>query len=262
MSPDRSDEEVFEAMLERTRRTVRAIADRVEDVEGGFVASTPSLPVAWTLNRLHLTRSASVEAATALADRYLSDRDFRHIVVEHDQRDRLSKAFADADWAVEREVHMVLGAAPAPLADQDEIVELRNEECVELTRMWIEEDHPDLSAGGVGQLVEMTAREGRWWRERVFGIRAGGRAVSMTKLRTDDEVAWVEDVYTDPAARRRGLARRLVTHVTGLAAASGRDFVYIIADASDWPQHLYGEIGFRPVGYLKAFHRSVPPAQA
>jgi GNAT superfamily N-acetyltransferase len=257
MSPDRSNDDLFEAMLERTRRTIRGVADRVEDIDGGFVASTPSLPVSWTLNRLHLTRSASVEAAIALADRYQSDRDFRHIVVEHDPDDRLAKAFAEATWTVEREVHMVLGGSPAPVTDDDGIVELRGEEGLQLTRRWIEEDHPDLSAAGVAQLVEMTVREGRYWRERVFGIRAEGRPVAMTKLRTDDEVAWVEDVYTDPTARRRGLARRLVAHVTGLAA-TGCAFVCIIADADDWPQHLYTEIGFRSVGYLRAFHRRVP----
>lgn len=256
MSPTRSDEQLFDAVLERVRRTVRAAADQVVDFDGGFAASTPSLSVSWTLNRVHLTRATSEAEVAGLAERHQSESHFRHVIVEHPD-EALLEACAAAGWTAMRDVVMVLGDFQPRVPDTRPIVELTGAESAGLNRMWIEEDHSDLSDEGVDQLVEMTVREGRHWEERAFGIRSGGRPVAMTKLRIDDEVAWVEDVYTDPAERRQGHGRRLVQHVCGLATESGRDLTCIIADASDWPQHLYAEIGFRPVGFLTALHRRV-----
>ena len=65
----------------------------------------------------------------------------------------------------------------------------------------------------------------------------------------------VEDVYTAPEARRRGLARRVVTHVCARARADGAALVFLVADADGFPQHLYAEIGFRPVGMRWLLHR-------
>jgi predicted GNAT family acetyltransferase len=74
-------------------------------------------------------------------------------------------------------------------------------------------------------------------------------------LYSDGTVAQVEDVYTVPEERNRGHARKLVTKATEVARASGHELVFIVADADDWPQHLYRRIGFAPIGRTWALHR-------
>ena len=67
-------------------------------------------------------------------------------------------------------------------------------------------------------------------------------------LYSDGTVAQVEDVYTVPEERSRGYARRLVTKAAEVARADGHELVFIVADADDWPQRLYRQIGFEPIG--------------
>jgi GNAT superfamily N-acetyltransferase len=112
---------------------------------------------------------------------------------------------------------MALAEQPAGEAATSAVGELNEVQALSLMRRWTEEDHPGISAEHLDQLEEYARREGRLWRERCFGVVGGdGAPVAVTKLRTHETTAWVEDVYTAPEARRRGYARRLVTHATVL----------------------------------------------
>jgi GNAT superfamily N-acetyltransferase len=96
------------------------------------------------------------------------------------------------------------------------------------------------------------------WQEVCFGVRdQAGTAAALTKLRADEAsgTGWVEDVYTLPAARGRGIARALVTHATNVAREKVLEFTFIVADDNDWPKQLYAKLGFRPVGHLWSFHQ-------
>ena len=42
------------------------------------------------------------------------------------------------------------------------------------------------------------------------------------------------------------------------ARRSGADFVFLVADANDWPKELYGKLGFDEVGHYTKFF--APPA--
>jgi predicted GNAT family acetyltransferase len=82
-----------------------------------------------------------------------------------------------------------------------------------------------------------------------------GSLAAITVLYSDGSVAQVEDVYTVPEERNRGHARALVTKAVEVARAVGYELVFIVADADDWPRHLYRRIGFEPVGRTWALHR-------
>jgi GNAT superfamily N-acetyltransferase len=71
-----------------------------------------------------------------------------------------------------------------------------------------------------------------WIRERHPGIHAGPR----------DDVAYVLNVYTAPAHRSRGLARRLMEEIIAWARADGFDTVEL--HASDQGRPLYDSMGF------------------
>lgn len=95
---------------------------------------------------------------------------------------------------------------------------------------------------------------------RYFAALVDGRVVSSCELRAEAGVAQVETVETLEEFRRRGLARAVVS--AALQAADGFDFVFLVADASDWPQHFYHRLGFDEVGIETRFLRLLHPRRA
>ena len=88
---------------------------------------------------------------------------------------------------------------------------------------------------------------------RHFAVRAEGEVVSSTTLFSDGQTAQIEDVATMPEHRGQGYARALVLHALADARAAGHDFVFLVADARDWPKELYRRLGFEAVGEKYAY---------
>jgi len=87
---------------------------------------------------------------------------------------------------------------------------------------------------------------------RFFASLEDGAVAAGTDLYVDPPDAQIEDVATEPEFRGRGHGTAVV--VTALAAArnAGADFVFLVADAEDWPKEWYAQLGFEPVGqYVK-----------
>jgi GNAT superfamily N-acetyltransferase len=232
-------------------------ADDLRPIDAGWVARTPSLSHVWGLNTVIVRRALSFETLVALTDEQLAGLDYRQLAVENEQAGpTLEVAFRAAGWKVDREVLMVLSTRPDREADTSVVVDAEEAEVLELMKRWHAEGR-DVGAEELAQLVDYSRREARVCGDRLLGVRSGdGRVVAITKLRSDGLTAQVEDVYTVPEARARGHARALVSHATALARQAGHDLVFITADDYDWPQLLYGRIGFRPIGRRWLFHRS------
>jgi GNAT superfamily N-acetyltransferase len=124
-------------------------------------------------------------------------------------------------------------------------------------RQWVSDD-PKMTADARDQVVEATGREARVRAGRSLGIRdEAGDLVAITKLYSDGVTAQVEDVYTVPAWRNRGCARRLITRAIALARDADHELVFIEADDNGWPKQLYSRLGFDPIGRIGMFHRYV-----
>ncbi|HET8937371.1 MAG TPA: GNAT family N-acetyltransferase [Polyangiales bacterium] len=71
----------------------------------------------------------------------------------------------------------------------------------------------------------------------------------------DNGVGQIEDLYTLPAFRGRGIARALMVKCVEDARARGAGPIIICARAEDTPKRMYEAMGFRPLcvqrGYLK-----------
>jgi GNAT superfamily N-acetyltransferase len=92
---------------------------------------------------------------------------------------------------------------------------------------------------------------------RFFATRIDGRVVGSCELYVRDGIAQIESVDTLEAYRNRGVARAfLAAAIT--AARDAADLVFLIADAADWPQQLYGKLGFDPVGTFRQFTKPPP----
>ncbi len=60
-----------------------------------------------------------------------------------------------------------------------------------------------------------------------------------------DGVGQVEDLFTLPRFRKRGIARALIHHCVADARAKGAGPVIIAADPTDTPKRIYAAMGFR-----------------
>jgi ribosomal protein S18 acetylase RimI-like enzyme len=82
--------------------------------------------------------------------------------------------------------------------------------------------------------------------KRWFGVRDDGRLLGLGALIVHDDVGYVDDVVTAPAARRRGVASAVVAHIVDEAKRSV-DEVFLLADEPA-PIRLYERLGFVDVG--------------
>ncbi len=68
-------------------------------------------------------------------------------------------------------------------------------------------------------------------------------------------VGMIEDLFTLPEARRRGVARGLIADFVDRLRGAGCRTVFLGALADDWPKRLYASLGFRPVGLARTWVR-------
>jgi len=248
----------LERALDFQRATLELVTDRVVAIDQGWLVREPSLPLVWSANHVRISRPLAFAEALELAEAHLADLPYRQLMIEHEATGRrLERSFAEQRWEVDREVVMQLSAPPDRDVDLSAVVEADEQAVMGLMRRWIGEDETiELTPDGLDQVVEFTRRVARSRSARLFGMQAerGGLA-AITMLYSDGVVAQVEDVYTVPEERRRGHARALVTRAAEAARAAGHEFVFIIADADDWPQQLYHRVGFEPIGRTWALHR-------
>jgi len=93
----------------------------------------------------------------------------------------------------------------------------------------------------------------RYWLAYVDG-RPSAYLASWEGL---DGVGQVEDLFTHPEFRRRGLAATLIHHCVADCRAHGAGPVVIAADALDTPKRMYAALGFRPVAISRTYRKEL-----
>jgi ribosomal protein S18 acetylase RimI-like enzyme len=104
----------------------------------------------------------------------------------------------------------------------------------------------------VEQLAAMDERYARASRARDFAAPPNDPACAC-RLYTANGLAQVDEVGTLEARRNQGHASAAVLAAAETAAAEGCDPVFLLTDASDWPQSWYRRLGFSPIGSLYEF---------
>ena len=93
---------------------------------------------------------------------------------------------------------------------------------------------------------------------RYFAAFEGDTVASHCELFSDGRTAQIESVVALPQFRGRGLGKAVVARALA-AALKDHDFVFILADADDWPKELYTKLGFEPIGHIWDFVHEPPP---
>jgi ribosomal protein S18 acetylase RimI-like enzyme len=70
-----------------------------------------------------------------------------------------------------------------------------------------------------------------------------------------DGVGQIEDLFTHPDHRHRGLGTALIARCVLEARSRGAGPVLLEADPTDTPMHMYREMGFRPLFIARSQYR-------
>ena len=238
---------VFQREFER-RRTELAIRST-----HGTAYLTPSLPRVYDLNTFAVDHGvdASAQELIAEVDPILGSQGLAHrkITFEDVLGRRVEPAFREAGWQVDE--HLVMPHVyPAPALDLTQVEEVEAGELVPVWKAGMHRD--DLDADTVDQLVAARFRPCDGFVIRHFATRVDGRPASYCELFSDGATGQIESVMTEPELRGRGLGKLVVA---GALAASQavHDFTFLVADANDWPQELYRQLGFEAAGTTYRF---------
>jgi GNAT superfamily N-acetyltransferase len=242
------------AAFEETIRD--AAVERRVDTRFGPALFSDSYPDLWVLNVLRADTPGEASAAEIAeeAHRVQGEAGLRHRrVLLPPASDRLVAGFESLGWERDHFVFMVLRDEPERPVDTSMVLEVEPEALHELRRAILLEWQPDMAEDMAAQIIASDSLLTDAGNARFFAVLEEGRVVSSGQLYSDGRTAQVEDVATLPTHRERGLARAVVWYAVEEAKASGHDFVFLVADAADWPKEFYGRLGFEAVGSRSAF---------
>jgi predicted GNAT family acetyltransferase len=242
-----------------------ALMDRLDERTAERLEPTPFGPVLvhTRLNRVHDLNFLRAEGpADATADELAAEAErvqgaagigHRRVNVRSEkQRERLEPGFVALGWKPERFVLMVQRRT----ADRHAEAEVGEVDEPALRPLWAEAIRTQPHGKDetlVEQIVEHRRDVGRAIPTQYFVAEIGGRLVAHAELYSEDGVGQVENVFTLPDYRGRGLARSLVLGGVAESRAAGNDLTFLVADADDWPRRLYEKLGFETVGRYARF---------
>ena len=227
-----------------------AAVERTVPSRFGTALFNDTLPVVWSLNCVRVEATeASVEELAAEVHRVQAGLPHRRMVIMDEGLGRgLEEPLRELGWKTEAFLFMAPRKEPEQPPRDVEIQEVGQEDLTPLRRRILEEWLSESDEETVRQVGEMDRLYGEIGNARHFVVCSDGEVVSSTSLFSDGRTAQIEDVATLPEHRGQGYARALVLHALAEARRRGHDFVFLVADARDWPKELYRRLGFEPIG--------------
>jgi ribosomal protein S18 acetylase RimI-like enzyme len=251
MTPELERAAAFEDAL------IEAAAERIEPVPLGSAVFTDSLPVVWSLNLLRVdVSSASVEEITAEAERLQGGAGLVHrrVAIQDETAGKnLEEGFNALGWKPDVFLFMVPRREANRAVDTSGVVEIGREELRPIREAILGEWLGELNGEVMRQIGESDRRFAEAGNARHFAVVVNGEPVSSTDLFSDGRTAQIEDVGTLPEHRGAGHASAVVMKALEEARAMGHDFIFLVADARDWPKEMYRRLGFDAVGEKYAF---------
>jgi ribosomal protein S18 acetylase RimI-like enzyme len=232
-----------------------AVVERTVPSEFGVALFNDTLPVVWSLNCVRIETSwASANELVAEVERLQEGLLHRRMVVMDETLGRdLEEPLRGLGWETDAFIFMVPRQDPERPAGGVRIEEVAQSDLAPLRRRILKDWLAEADDEAVRQVGEMDRLYGEVGNARYFAVLAEGDVVSSTTLFSNGETAQIEDVATMPEHRGRGFARALVLHTLAEARAGGNDFVFLVADARDWPKELYRRLGFETIGGKYAY---------
>ena len=215
----------------------------------------PEVPDANVLLHPVVPTAAVVAEVMRTVGRALAHVDMPAIHVGAAPADPLEARLAVDGWSVELVVDMLLDGPPAGTPGPVDVRPVRSDaDWASLRQLW-RMDHVEEAGRGQRRRVERAVTDAvvaskrdkqptlRVWLASVEGTDAA----FITSWGEPGVGGQVEDLFTAPSYRRRGLARALLHHAIADIRARTDGPVMISGRVGDTPAQLYGRTGFRPV---------------
>jgi GNAT superfamily N-acetyltransferase len=244
--------------LERIRRFLRETDERVCDerrpTRSGLAMITPSLPLVWQLNAIRIDdRAAERATVEGEAEELLAGFAHRKLVThDEDLGARLTPTLTARGWNATRLLVMVRRRPPDRPAVPGLGAEVSRLRGAAMLAAFRREQPFGWQDEAIHQLAAMDERYGDVVSARDFAAPPDELGCSC-RLYSDGTLAQIDEVGTVEARRGRGYARAAVLAAADAAAAEGRDPIFLLTDAADWPKHFYGRLGFDAVGSVYEF---------
>lgn len=249
----------YERAFAFQKRVMERTSTREQDLPWGTAFFHDGFPLRYDANMAiadrPLGRATADDVVTTLDEEYDG---FRHREVEFasvSDADAIAMGMGEHGYAIEHMEVMARRRGPDRAPDLGAVEELELAEMqpfiAEVTRRepW----------GGEPGIAEMLASYRQVLVEgvgaRFLAQRVDGKLAGSCELYVEGDAAQIEDVNTLEEFRGRGVARNVVLRAADEAKKAGASFVFLFADAQDWPRHLYGRLGFDEIGHSRLFTR-------
>ena len=244
----------------------RALGSRWEDTELGRFVADPTRPAVWDANHVSRVTAGSRSAMDRLLDEM--EARFAHCAHRLVATDPFTSPVVSARLFLEGYeeqtpvVHLVLaGDVVVRRSPPLRLRPVANDADWRDLHELVFADHAEgLTAGRTKATPEVTRGLVQGYRNTAgpclfFIAELDGRACGYaSSVRCPDgDLGMVEDVFTLPDARGRGIATAMIDHCVRHARAHGAGPVFIGAHADDWPKQLYARLGFEPVLVSRKF---------
>jgi GNAT superfamily N-acetyltransferase len=250
------------ALAERARAFDLALFERAavkvvrDDLSTFF--STPSLPRVPHLHGVVANAPLDADEAEALAEELLGPLPFRRLLAAAGD-DALVAALVERGWREERVLVLARGGDVEPpnaamLAEEVPYGHVRG-----LRDEWIRSAPWAKGDEQVRDAHEADRRMFSATPTRSFATFAQGRPLAYALLVDGGRDSMLEDVYTTPSARGRGLATAVIAAVLHAARAERHELVFVPTDAVGGAGPLYEKLGFEPAATLRWLIQSHPP---
>jgi len=231
---------------------------------GCLAVRQDAAPLVYDVNHVQVPGDADPNEVLRFADDQFAERQFRKIFTQPSTAPEVVAALALAGFVPDLTLQLLLrGELRGPPPPEIEIHPVQSEaDWEELDRLaranHVEVDQVNdttIFSEDVTRQIQLVRRRAA---EQVhfFLARIDAKAVAFFSSWPGIEgLGMVEDLFTLPSYRHRGVARALIHHCVADARARGGDAVLIGADPADSPKHYYAELGFAPTclttGWLK-----------
>jgi GNAT superfamily N-acetyltransferase len=202
-----------------------------------------------------LNEPLDADAAEALADERMGDLSFRRLLASDDG---LVSALVTRGWRDEPVLLLGRDGALEPPRAGAHAEEVPYGHVRGLRDEWIRSEP---WAKGEQELRDAREADRRLFAgtpTRAFATFERGRPLAYALLLDGGRDGMLEDVYTTPEARGRGLATAVVAAVLHAARAERHELVFVPTDAVGGAGPLYQRLGFQPLTVLHWLLRGAP----
>lgn len=259
------------AALCRTYLAYRRLGGSVREGPDCRAIRFDAAPLVYDSNYLEIDPGGEIDAALAFQESVLADRAHRQVVTTPFSDPRLAARLAYDGYRPSAILQALLpgelaGPAPRPIeirgvvdeadwAAFDALAALLDREMAERT------GNPD-RAPGLAEQIQAVRRANADRVDYVLAWEEGAAVGFLHAWPGVDGVGLVEDLFTRPDRRNRGIARALIHACVARARARGARAVLIGSDPEDIPKSIYARMGFEATCLTWNWLRTTEPTVA